>query len=298
MSILAGLRSLSMKLFRRDATVAEMEEELRSHVAHRADDLVRSGFSREEAERRARVEFGGREHYKEESYAALGGNFMQTLVQDLSFAVRILRKSKGFTLAAVVTLALAIGANAVVFGVMDALVLHTINVPDAKSIYGTQYGADVAFQSYPSYVDLRDRNHSFEDLAAFNFTLGTAIDPGNDPKAAGGRRPGITSRFWMCIHILAGCIRRRTAWDGKRAIPGVELRLLAFALSGRSWRDRARSAGEQACLHGDRRDAAGAFGTIMFVQPDFFLPIVEQEMIGESLTNGRTLPLSSRPSGI
>ena len=84
------------------------------------------------------------------------------------------------------TLALAIGANAVVFGVMDALVLHPLDVPKADSLYGTQYGADTGFQSYPNYADLRDRNHSFQDLAAFNFTLGTAIDTGNDPRAAGG----------------------------------------------------------------------------------------------------------------
>jgi len=70
-----------------------MDEELRSHVAHRADDLERDGLARPEAERRARIEFGGRERYKEESYEALGGHFMQTLLQDLRFAQRILRKS-------------------------------------------------------------------------------------------------------------------------------------------------------------------------------------------------------------
>jgi hypothetical protein len=93
MSILTNLRSMTAKWFRRDETAAEVEEELRSHIAHRADDLVRHGLSREEADRRAQIEFGGAEHYKEESYAAMGGNFMQILAQDLRFAARVLRKS-------------------------------------------------------------------------------------------------------------------------------------------------------------------------------------------------------------
>ena len=73
MSLLLSLRSFASTLFQRSRIDAEMEEELRSHIQHRADDLERSGLSRAEAERRARVEFGGYERYKEESHEALGG---------------------------------------------------------------------------------------------------------------------------------------------------------------------------------------------------------------------------------
>src|SRR5215467_1395891 len=82
------LRSLATRFFRRSRVEDEMAEELRSHIQHRADDLERA-----EAERRARVEFGGQERFKEESYQALGGNFIEVLIQDVRYGLRVLRKS-------------------------------------------------------------------------------------------------------------------------------------------------------------------------------------------------------------
>ena len=128
-------RSIAAKLFDRPRVEEDMDEELRSHIEHRADDLERSGIGRREAERRARIEFGGRERYKEECREALGGNFIETLVQDLRFSQRVLAKSPGFTLVAVFTLALAIGANAVVFGILNAVIIRPLNVPRAQSLW-------------------------------------------------------------------------------------------------------------------------------------------------------------------
>ncbi|HEX4581044.1 MAG TPA: hypothetical protein VH139_03235, partial [Acidobacteriaceae bacterium] len=74
----------------------------------------------------------------------------------------MLRKSPGFTIAAVLTMALAIGANAVVFSVMNAMVLRPLHLPQAKSLYAIERGSDRAINhSYPDYLDLRDRNRSF-----------------------------------------------------------------------------------------------------------------------------------------
>ncbi|MGO9936548.1 MAG: ADOP family duplicated permease [Terracidiphilus sp.] len=290
MKILDTLRIRIAAIFQRSEVRADMDEELRSHIEHRADELEHGGMARAEAERRARIEFGGPERYKEESYEALGGYFMQTLFQDVQFAFRILRKSKGFTIAAVVTLALAIGANAVVFGVLDALVLHTLNVPDAKSLYGTEYGADIGFQSYPSYLDLRERNQSFQDLAAFNFTLGTAIDPGNDPKAAGGF--STTGNYFTVLDVHPYLGRLYTAADehGPGSAPYL---VLSYGYWHSRFQDDRGIIGRVVRVNKHPFTVIGVTppefrGTIMFVSPDFFLPLMEQEAIGGNSVTERT----------
>ena len=97
---------------------------------------------------------------------------MSGLIQDIRYAMRQLRKSPGFTLAAVLTLALAIGANAVVFSMMDAFLLRPLNVPHSQSLYAIERRASFLdpSQSYPDYLDLRERNRSFDGLAGYTAT--------------------------------------------------------------------------------------------------------------------------------
>ena len=206
MRLLSFLRSLTG--FRSQLN-SEMEEELRSHIQHRADDLERSGICRAEAERHARIEFGGYVRYKEESFEAAGGQFFETLLQDLRFAARMLRKAPNFTAVAVSTLALAIGANAVVFGVMNALILRPLNLPQAQKLFMIERGQrsgdqdSSPMQSYPDYRDLRDRNRSFDGLIAY--AIDTAgLDTGGNPLPSGfTRRAEITSMYWAFSPILA-----------------------------------------------------------------------------------------------
>src|SRR5438477_7049244 len=109
---------------------------------------------------------------------------MGILLQDLRFAFRMLRKSPSFTLAAILTLAVAIGANAVVFGALNALVLRPLNVPQPESLYGLGRN-NGQNESYPSYLDLRDRNRSFDGLAAVAFTQ-VGLDTGDGPAHSWG----------------------------------------------------------------------------------------------------------------
>jgi hypothetical protein len=157
----------------------DLSEEIRLHIEERAEHLMSEGMSPKEAERQARIAFGNRTLFEERSREVWQWPTLESIWADVRFALRQLRRSPGFTIAAVLTLALAIGANAVVFGMLNALILRPLNVPRAQSLYGIEHGSDYGFQSYPDYLDLRDRNRSFDSLAAFTATQ-VGLDTGKD----------------------------------------------------------------------------------------------------------------------
>ena len=107
------------------------------------------------------------------------------MIKDLKFALRQLGKSPGFALTAIVTLALGIGANAVVFSVLNAVVLRPVNLPDPENLFMVQRAFEraPASQSYPDYVDLRDKNR-FSSITAFNIIGPVGVDTGGNPSTA------------------------------------------------------------------------------------------------------------------
>jgi hypothetical protein len=105
------------------------------------------------------------------------------MTSDLSIALRQLRKSPGFAVTAILTLALGIGANAVVFSVLNAVVLHPVKVPNAQNLYMVQH-FNYPSQSYPDYLDLRDRNRTFENLALYSIAGPVGVDTGRNPSTA------------------------------------------------------------------------------------------------------------------
>lgn len=113
---------------------AEMEAEMRCHMAACIEDQVRAGVPRREAERLARVEFGAIESFKEECRQARGVRFWDELNQDLRYSFRTLRKSPGFTAVAALTLAVGIGANAAVFTAVDSWVLRPLPFPASERL--------------------------------------------------------------------------------------------------------------------------------------------------------------------
>ncbi|WP_114209094.1 ABC transporter permease [Acidisarcina polymorpha] len=108
---------------------------------------------------------------------------MQNFRQDIRFAFRQLRRSPGFSIIAVLTLTMAIGANIVVFGVLNALVLHPLPIPEAQRLYQAQHTKSEWINlSYPDYRDVRDRNHTFSEIAdtrlmRFGLEVGNSAQP-------------------------------------------------------------------------------------------------------------------------
>src|SRR5919106_4138981 len=121
-----------MKIRRRKQFEADMDAELRLHIDSYVADLVRSGVSLEEAERRARVEFGSIEASKDECREAWGLQRLDELRADVRLAFRTIRRSPGFAAIIVLSLALGIGANTAIFGVFDAVMLRLLPVRHAN----------------------------------------------------------------------------------------------------------------------------------------------------------------------
>jgi predicted permease len=170
--------------FRRRKLYDDLSHEMRLHLEERVEHLIGEGLSPQEAQRQARVAFGNLAMLEERSREVWQWPTLESIWADVRFAFRQLRKSPGFAFAAVATLALAIGANTVVFAVLNALVLRPLNVPAAKSIYIVGHAHSIwGYESYPNYLDLRDRNRSFDALAADNITQ-AGLDTGKNPSQA------------------------------------------------------------------------------------------------------------------
>ncbi len=281
MKLLDWLRFRMVALFRPSQLRAEMDDELRSHIEHRADDLVRSGLDRAAAERRARIEFGGREKYKEEIHHAVAGNFIATVMQDLRYSLRVLRKSPGFTIAAVLTLALAIGANAVVFGVLNALFLRPLNVPNARSLYAIEHGPDKnQATSYPDYLDMRDRNRSFESLTAYILT-DVGMDMGNDSSSAWGYE--VTGNYFDALGIqpYLGRFFHDSDEHGPNSAPYL---VISYAYWHSQFQDDLGVVGRVVQVNKHPFTILGVAppefeGTLLFFFPDFWTPMVQAEQI-------------------
>jgi predicted permease len=281
MKTLDSLRFRIAALFQRAQMNAEMDEEIRSHVQHRADDLERSGLARAEAERRARIEFGAREKYKEEIHEAAGGSFFEVFLQDVRYSIRVLRKSPGFAFVAVFTLALAIGANAVVFAVLNGLFLRPLNVPQGQSLYSLQRGNEkYIVQSYPDYVDLGDRNRSFDGLAAYAIVQ-AGLDTGKDPSHVWIY--SVSGNYFdvLRIHPYLGRFIQPSDEHGLGSAPYI---VLTYGYWHSHFQDDRGVVGRIVQLNKHPFTIIGVappefHGTLLFFSPDFFVPLVNQEQL-------------------
>jgi len=188
-------------LFRRKAQEQELDSELRFHLEQQIRANVAAGMNPEEARRQAAIEFGGLEQVKEQCRNVQSGRWLDQTLQDLRFGIRTLCRTPGFTIVALATIAVGIGANAAIFSFVDGVLLKPVPYPDVgrivRVVEKTPFG-DACNISTLNYLDWVKQNTVFEDIAAEtggNVTL-TGIET---PIQLAGQR--VSSHFFDVFRI-------------------------------------------------------------------------------------------------
>jgi predicted permease len=202
------------------------------------------------------------------------------MFSDLKLAFRQLKKSPGFALTAIATLALGIGANAVVFSVLNALVLRPINVPHAQNLYTVQR-FQYPSQSYLDYVDLRDRNRTFESMVAVQLIGPVGVDAGGNPSTAW---PYLASGNYFDALEIQPYLGRFFHASDERGLNSAPYVVLSYAYWHSYFHGDAGVVGRIVEINKHPFTIVGvappAFrGTELFFAPALWIPIVEQPTV-------------------
>ncbi len=268
-------------LFRRSKIDHDISTELQAHIDLCIDANIVAGMSLEEARRDALVRFGNPTTTRERVAASDATLSLADLGRDLRYAPRQLRRSPGFALTAILTLALSIGANVVVFGVMNAMILRPLNVAGAERLFelaGQRHGDDN--QCYPDYVDFKARNSTFTDMAAYRLGYVGLSSRGSAQKSW---EYEVSGNYFDMLGIQPQVGRFFHASDehGPNSAPYI-------VLSDKLWRTRfsadPRIVGTTVDLNKHPFTIIGVApksfnGTEIFFWPEFWMPMVNEQQI-------------------
>jgi predicted permease len=206
---------------------------------------------------------------------------------DIRLALRQLRKAPGFALTAVLTLALAIGANASVFSVLNALILRPLNVPHPETLFMLEraYGSDTTpSESYPDYRDLRDRNRSFDSLVLYNIMGGVGLDTGHgNPSVVWPYT--VSGNYFDALGVqpYLGRFIHASEEHGPNSVPEI---VLSYALWHSHFNGDPAVVGRTVQINKYPFTIIGVArpdfrGTELFFAPDLWAPIVNSQQISD-----------------
>ncbi|HYL75892.1 MAG TPA: ABC transporter permease [Bryobacteraceae bacterium] len=272
-----------------------LREEIDSHIAAQTEENIKAGMTPWEARRRARLKFGAVEAVREDYRAEAGLPIVENLLLDVRYALRLLRKSPVFTVVALLTLALGIGANVVVFGVLNAVLLHPLEVSDPQSLYQIRHQqwmmGRLLTTSYPAFEDLRQRNTTFSGMAGIYGYSRAALRWHNAVMRLSGDE--VTGNYFDLLGVQPETGRFFHAVDehGPNSAPYV-------VLSNALWRSAFQAdpsvVGTTVELNKHPFTVVGVaparfHGTERFVWPDYWIPMVNEEQVeGRDHLHSRT----------
>jgi putative ABC transport system permease protein len=290
MSLLSSVRTALEFLFRRPQVEREMEEEFRLHLQCRTNDLERQGVSRVQAERQARMEFGGYQRYKEECREALGTQLLGEFVADARFGLRQLRRDRSFTVIAVVILGLGIGANVAVFSVVNTILLRPLPFrAPARLVWieGPPAEGGLSSMTYSGYAfkEYQERNRSLASVTAYMPFYGPSdykLTGRGEPQPVSGVR--VACNFFETLGVRPTLGRLFTPEEcQKNGRPAV---LLSYFFWKRQLSGDPAIAGQAIELNNTPVTVAGVlppsfdFGSVFApgVKMDIFVPAIIDEM--------------------
>jgi putative ABC transport system permease protein len=218
--LMARLRAL----FRGESVLRDIEEELRVHVEMETETNIERGMSPDEARAAALKSFGNMIRNTERGYDIRGGGWLEAFWQDLQYGLRMMLKNPGFTLIAVITLALGIGANTAIFSVVNGVLLRPLPYDEPERLlFVAEHGSSGGEMgvSYPNFIDWRAQNHVFERIGFFN-SGGYKLTAGGETESASAGE--VTADLFAALRVNAALGRVFTNEDDKPgAVPVVLL---------------------------------------------------------------------------
>jgi predicted permease len=251
------LRLRGRSLFRLGRVERELDDELRFHLEQQTAENLAAGMSADEARYAARRAVGSMEQIRQECRDMRGLNFAEDVWRDVRYAARVLKKSPGFTLAAVLTLALSIGANTAIFSVVHAVLLQPLPFRNPDRL--AMVWEEVSFLGFPqntpapaNFVDWKKRNHVFEDMAALQ---GNLLNLTGDGPAEEVEVKEATSNFFPMLGVepLVG----RTFLPEEDQAGARKVVLLSQGLWTRRYNASAEIVGRRVQLNGESYQVVG-----------------------------------------